>query len=164
MLVEQGKMVAEQDVDLAPLDEMLDEFDGVQGAIIPILQRAQGIYGYLPQPVLQLISRRTGRALSQLYGVATFYAQFYLQPRGRHTVDLCDGTACHVRGMPQIVTALENDLGIKAGETTADYPHHAGGGLLPGLVRAGAGGRVIDGQVVGPLSSGKGLQLVRELD
>lgn len=163
MLVEQGKMVAEQDVDLAPLDEMLNEFDGVQGAIIPILQRAQGIYGYLSQPVLKRISKRTGASMSQLYGVATFYAQFALQPRGRHTVDLCDGTACHVRGMPQIVTALENDLDVKAGNTTAD------GRITLHVVFclgscALAPVAVLDGQIVGRLSPQKAVQLVRKLD
>jgi NADH-quinone oxidoreductase subunit E len=163
VLVEQDKMVAEQEFDLAPLDEMLDEFDGMRGAIIPILQRAQGIYGYLPQIVLQRISRRTGASMSQLYGVATFYAQFALKPRGRHLVDLCDGTACHVRGMPQIVTALENDLNVKAGDTTED------GRITLHVVFclgscALAPVAVIDGQIVGRLSPQKAVQLVRKLD
>ncbi len=163
MLLEQKMTVAEQELDLTPLDEMLDEFAGVRGATIPILQRAQGIYGYLPQAVLERISERTGVSMSQIYGVATFYAQFSLKPRGRHQVDLCDGTACHVRGMPQIITALENDLGIKTGDTTED------GRLTLHVVFclgscALAPVAVIDGQIVGRLSPQKAVQLVREIE
>lgn len=163
MLVEQDKKVAEQGLDLAPLDEMLNEFAGVRGATIPILQRTQGIYGYLPQVALERISERTGVPMSQLYGVATFYAQFALKPRGRHQVDLCDGTACHVRGMPQIRTALENDLHIKAGDTTDD-----GRVTLHVVFCLGscalAPVAVIDGQIVGRLSPQKAVQLVRKLE
>lgn len=163
MLVEKGNLVAEQELDLSPLEEVLNEFSTERGAIIPILQRTQAIYGYLPQAALRRISERTGAPLSQLYGVATFYAQFALKPRGRHQVDLCDGTACHVRGMPQIVTALENDLKVKAGDTTDD-----GRVTLHVVFCLGscalAPVAVIDGQIVGRLSPQKAVQLVRKLD
>jgi NADH:ubiquinone oxidoreductase subunit E len=107
--------------DLGPLDRILEEFKGHKGAVIPILQRTQDAYGYLPKEILAAISKKTGIPLSRLYGVATFYAQFRLTRRGRHLVRVCDGTACHVRGAPKNVEAVEKALDIKAGETSADY-------------------------------------------
>lgn len=113
--------MAEETFDLNELEPVFEEFAGQKGVLIPVLQRAQGIYGYLPAEVLKRISERMGVSLSQVYGVATFYAQFYLTRRGRNIIRECDGTACHVRGAAKIVHAIEQDLGIKAGETTPDY-------------------------------------------
>jgi len=110
-------------LDMAPLDEVIDEFAGKTGALIPILQRAQDIFGYLPPEVLKHIAERTRTPLSQVYGVVTFYAQFYLTRRGKFIIRQCDGTACHVRGAAEIVEAVERELGIKAGETTPDYKY-----------------------------------------
>jgi NADH-quinone oxidoreductase subunit E len=107
--------------DLAPLDDILEKYAGQKGAIIPILQHAQEIYGYLPAEALQEISRRTGISLSRIYGVATFYSQFYLTRRGRHVVRVCDGTACHVRGAAKIIDALGNELHVLPGQTTDDF-------------------------------------------
>jgi len=113
--------VTEEIMDLNALEPIFNEFTGQKGVLIPVLQRAQGIYGYLPAEVLKRISERMGVSLSQVYGVATFYAQFYLTRRGRNIVRECDGTACHVRGAAKIIRAVQQDLGIKAGETTPDY-------------------------------------------
>lgn len=110
-------------LDLAPLDEVIDEFAGKSGALIPILQRAQEIFGYLPPEVLKRIAERTRTPLSQVYGVVTFYAQFYLTRRGKYIIRQCDGTACHVRGAAKIIDAVERELGIRAGETTPDYKY-----------------------------------------
>jgi NADH-quinone oxidoreductase subunit E len=114
-------MDQEERLDLEPLDKMIDEFGGKPGTLIPVLQRAQEMYGYLPPEVLKRVSERTGIPLSQVYGVVTFYAQFYLTRRGKCIVKQCDGTACHVRGAGKIVDAIQKELGIKAGETTPDY-------------------------------------------
>jgi NADH-quinone oxidoreductase subunit E len=103
------------------LDRIIDEHREEPGALIPLLQQAQGLYGFLPREVLLHISEKTGIPRSQIYGVATFYAQFYLQRRGKCIVRQCDGTACHVRGAGKIVEAIEQELGIKDGETTPDY-------------------------------------------
>jgi NADH:ubiquinone oxidoreductase subunit E len=111
----------ETSFDLGPLEKILKEFRGQKGAVIPILQRTQDAYGYLPKEILLAISKKTGIPLSRLYGVATFYAQFRLTRRGRHLVRICDGTACHVRGAPKNVEAVEKALDIKAGSTSADY-------------------------------------------
>jgi NADH-quinone oxidoreductase subunit E len=109
--------------DLSLLDSILGEFHGDKGAVIPILQRAQDAYGYLPREVLAAISRRTKIPISRLYGVATFYAQFRLTRRGRHLLRVCDGTACHVRGAPKCLEAVSNAIGIQPGQTSADYKY-----------------------------------------
>jgi NADH-quinone oxidoreductase subunit E len=155
--------VAEQTVDLAPLDEVLDTFLSERGAIIPVLQRAQEIYGYLPKQALERISRRMSVPISQIYGVATFYAQFTLTPQGRNVVRVCDGTACHVRGAAKIVKVLEQELGIKAGETTPDYRvtlqvvYCLGSCALAPIA-------VMSGQIVGRLVPEKAAKMVRELE
>jgi len=114
-------MTAAQPFETAQLEEVLETYHGQKGAIIPVLQKAQKIYGYLPVEVLQRIARRMRVPISRIYGVATFYSQFYLTRRGRHVIRQCDGTACHVRGSAQIIEKIEKELDIKAGETTPDY-------------------------------------------
>ena len=88
--------------------------------LVPILQEVQKAYGYLPKPILMAVSERTGISASRIYGVATFYEQFYLEPHGRHTIRCCRGTACHVKGGPNIIKTLKRTLGIEPGETTDD--------------------------------------------
>ena len=156
-------MASEETLDMAPLDEVLDEFKDQKGAVIPILQRAQEIYGYLPKEVLEYISKKTGVPQSQIFGVATFYAQFYLKRRGRHIVRQCDGTACHVRGSARIISTIEDELEIKSGETTPDYK--ATYEVVYCLGSCGlAPVAVIDDKVVGNLVSEKMLELVRDLE
>jgi len=156
------KAVAEETLDMAPLDKVIEECRAERGAIIPALQRAQAIYGYLPPEVLRHIAKGLGVSLSQIYGVATFYAQFYLHRRGRNTVRCCDGTACHVRGAAKIIATLEQALGIKAGQTTPDY--HLTLEVVYCLGSCGLSPvAVINDQVVGRLVPEKAVQLVREL-
>ena len=93
------------EVDLVLMNEVFDKYSGQKGALIPILQQAQNLYGYLPREVLLLIADQLGVSLGKVYGVATFYAQFYLEKRGRHILKLCDGTACHVKGTPILIKA-----------------------------------------------------------
>ncbi len=154
-------MNGQETLELEPLDKVIDELGGKPGTLIPILQRAQEIYGYLPPEVLRRISEKTGSPLSQVYGVVTFYAQFYLQRRGKYIVKQCDGTACHVRGAGKIVDAIEKELGIKAGETTPDYKFTfevvyclGSCGLSPVAV--------VDDKVVGRLVPEKMVQILRE--
>lgn len=110
-------------VDLSKLDPILAELGGQRDAVIPILQRSQDVYGFLPRVVLAEIARRTRIPLHQLYGVATFYAQFRLKQRGKHLIRVCDGTACHVRGSAKNIKALETALGVEAGTTSADMKY-----------------------------------------
>jgi NADH-quinone oxidoreductase subunit E len=112
-----------QTFDLAPLEEVLEQYAGQKGAVIPILQHAQEIYGYLPKEILAEISKRTGIPLSRLIGVATFYAQFRLTRRGKHLIRICDGTACHVRGASKVIETVEKDLSVPAGGTSPDYEY-----------------------------------------
>jgi len=86
----------------------------------PLLQEIQAGYGYLPPSVLLEMSQRTGIPASQIYGVATFYEQFHLEPHGRHTVRCCRGTACHVKGGHGMIQAVSRQLGITEGQTTED--------------------------------------------
>lgn len=93
---------------------------GPERDLIPLLQAIQGAFGYLPGDVLLRLSRSAGIPLARVYGVATFYAGFHFEPRGRHVVRVCHGTACHVRGSPRITEELSRLLGIAPGETTRD--------------------------------------------
>ncbi len=102
------------------LEKVLAKYIGQKGALIPVLQEAQDIYGYLPGEVLKTISAELKLPFSQVYGVVTFYAQFHLKPRGRNIVRVCLGTACHVRGGAKILETIQNQLKIKDGETSED--------------------------------------------
>ena len=110
----------DEEVDLELLKPVLEESPGQKGNIIGLLQRAQDIYGYLPLDVLRFIADETGNKRAKVYGIATFYAQFRLNPVGKNVILLCQGTACHVNGSEEIKSALVDELGIEAGETTDD--------------------------------------------
>ena len=101
---------------LKVIDELRDE----KGALMPILQKAQDIYGYLPYEVQKMISDRTGIPLEKIYGVTTFYSQFTLNPKGRYRISVCLGTACYVKGSGDIYNALMEKLGIEGGQCTPD--------------------------------------------
>ena len=96
------------------------EKNGTDTCLISVLEEVQARYRYLPREAMILASERMGVPLSQVYSVATFYSAFTLKPRGKHTIYVCTGTACHVRGAMQILNRLETLLGIKPGETTRD--------------------------------------------
>jgi NADH-quinone oxidoreductase subunit E len=101
--------------------QMLESIrEGEPGDLIPILQQVQKEYGYLPQDVLLGISEHTKISASRIYGVATFYEQFYLEPRGRHTIKCCRGTACHVKRVNDIINAISRLLNIEPDQTTED--------------------------------------------
>jgi NADH-quinone oxidoreductase subunit E len=114
-----GKL--DEAVDLALMEPVLEKYSSRKGTLIPVLQQAQALYGYLPRPVLNLISRRLRVPMSKIYGVATFYSQFYLERRGKHVLKVCDGTACHVKGTPALLNAVRERYDIKPGQTTEDY-------------------------------------------
>ena len=107
--------------DLKQLDEVLGKHTGEEGTLIPVLQEAQEIYGYLTEEVLDHIGKCLHIPTSRIFGVVTFYAQFYTTPRGRHTVRVCRGTACHVRGGKHVLRAVQQHLGIGENETTPDF-------------------------------------------
>ena len=104
----------------AKVDEILAHYNGVKGALIPVLQEAQGAYGFLPKDIISRIAQTLKIPVSQVYGVVTFYSQFHLNPRGRNIIRVCQGTACHVRGAKAVLKALEDELRIAPGQTTTD--------------------------------------------
>lgn len=111
----------ERKIDLSLLDPVIEEKKNIKGSLIPLLQAAQDIYGYLPEEVLRYLSEKIKIPLSWVYGVVTFYVQFYLKPQGKNIVRICRGTACHVRGGKSVLRRTEQSLGIKEGETTKDF-------------------------------------------
>ena len=115
------KDIADQEkVDLSLLDPLIEKYKNKRGNLIPLLQGAQDIYGYLPHDAFIKISEDAGIELNEMYGVATFYTQFRLNPVGKHIIKVCHGTACHVQDANTITEALEDALKIKDGETTED--------------------------------------------
>ncbi len=102
------------------LKEVIAKYKDVPGALLPVLQEAQGIFGYLPIEVQQMVADGLGISLSEVYGVATFYSQFSLTPKGKHRISVCLGTACYVKGADKILAELEKKLGITSGECTPD--------------------------------------------
>lgn len=105
---------------LARLEEVIAEYREKPGALIPVLQIAQGIYGYLPEVALKRISLGLNKSYSEVAGVVGFYSFFSTVPRGKHMVRVCLGTACYVRGGKQVLDSIKHKLGIDVGETTAD--------------------------------------------
>lgn len=95
-------------------------YDGAPGELIPLLQSAQDHFGYIPRRAISYISGVTGIPESEVYGVITFYAQFRLQPMGKHVIRACAGTACHVSGAQLIRETIEDELGVEVGDTTED--------------------------------------------
>ena len=107
----------EQEADLL---KVIAEHKDEKGSLMPILQKAQDIYGYLPIEVQTIISNETGLPLEKIYGVATVYSQFSLNPKGKYQISVCLGTACYVKGSGDIYNKLMEKLGIVGGECTPD--------------------------------------------
>jgi NADH-quinone oxidoreductase subunit E len=118
--VEVEAAVVEQEIDLSQVDGIIEPYLGKKEMIIPVLQKVQEHFGYLPRMAVEHVSRQMRIPLSRLYGVATFYAQFKMRPRGRYIIRVCKGTACHIQGSPKIAERIEENLGIQSGETTDD--------------------------------------------
>lgn len=102
------------------LEQIVDAYAQVKGALIPILQKTQDELGYLSEDTMNYIAKRLNKSPAEIYGVATFYTQFRFTPMGKYVIRVCHGTACHVGGANVLDALLENKLGIKAGETTED--------------------------------------------
>lgn len=107
-------------IDLSLIGPVLDAYADTPGSLITILQETQEAYGYLPMEAMELIAERTHTPIATIVGVATFYAQFRLEPVGKYLIMLCQGTACHVNGSELISAAISDELGIENGQTTAD--------------------------------------------
>lgn len=163
MSVDQKAVSSEQEIEFdgTALEKLLEEQRGKVGSLIPILQGTQAEYGYLPLPALKRIAEELGEPLSQVYGVATFYAQFRLLPRGRNVVRVCHGTACHVSGATLISQEIERHLGISDGENTEDMMF-----TLESVACLGACGMapvmMINDRTYGKLTPDKAVKSVKE--
>jgi NADH-quinone oxidoreductase subunit E len=116
-----GKETLQQDVvDLTLIDDLIKKYKDKKGKMIPLLQGTQVTYGYIPKAAFEKLAAETGLEMSDMYGVATFYAQFRLKPVGKHIIKACHGTACHVQNASKISESLEEALKIVDGETTED--------------------------------------------
>lgn len=100
--------------------EIVAPWKGRKGALIPILQETQSVFGYLPAEAIETISDELLMPTAEIYGVVTFYAQFHLKPRGRHVIRVCRGTACHVRGSLQLLEKVKEMLKVEENGTTED--------------------------------------------
>ena len=104
----------------AQLLEVIAKYKGVEGALMPVLQQAQEIYGYLPQEVQRIIALNMDVSMEEVYGVTTFYSQFALNPKGGVAIAVCLGTACYVKGSGEILDKITEVLGMPAGSTSPD--------------------------------------------
>jgi len=149
-------------VDLSLMDPLIEKYRNRKGILIPLLQDVQEAYGYIPYVAFLKINRELGLELNEMYGVATFYAQFRLQPAGKYMIKVCHGTACHVQNVSYITEALLDYLEIKDGETTQD-----GVFTLETVACLGccslAPVMMIDDATHGKLNSKQALKIIREI-
>lgn len=143
------------------LGQLLASLKVDTGAVIPLLQKVQETFGYLPQESIGQVARLLKMSESEIFGVATFYAQFRFTRPGDHTIKVCLGTACHVRGGSQIMETIERELDVKAGGTTKDFKF--------GLERVACFGScalapvlVVDDKVYGRLSTSKTKEIIAQ--
>lgn len=145
------------------LQDIYQRYAGQRSELIPILQDIQDVFGYIPEDAMAETARFLGVRPSAVYGVVTFYAQFYLTRQGKHRVKVCQGTACHVRGGRSIMRAVRKKLGIKAGQTTEDYQFSLekvacfGSCALAPVV-------VVDGKVHGRMTPRRAEKLLEEIE
>jgi len=139
--------------------EIITEYEAQRDSLISILQDIQREYKYLPQETLEIVATQLGLSMIQVYGVATFFRAFSLKPRGEHSVCICTGTACHVRGASSVLGELERQLGVDAGETTADMKYTLETANCMGVCALGPV-VVVDGKYHGQMNATKSRVLV----
>ncbi|MCG2680297.1 MAG: NADH-quinone oxidoreductase subunit NuoE [Kiritimatiellae bacterium] len=149
--------------DRQAIQQIFSGYQGQRNELIPILQDVQGAVGYVPREAMTKIAHFLNIPESSVYGVVTFYAQFYLTRQGKHKIRVCQGTACHVRGGRRIMQAVEKKLGIKPGETTADYKFSLERVACFGSC-ALAPVMVVDGKAYGRITSQKAEKILESLN
>lgn len=111
---------SKEDPRLEEVKKTIEEHRNTKGALIPVLHKIQNLYGYLPEDLLKLVSEELNVAMAEIYGVASFYSFFSLEPKGEHVIRVCLGTACYVKGSQLILDELSKQLNIEVGKTTKD--------------------------------------------
>jgi NADH-quinone oxidoreductase subunit E len=144
------------------LEHILDRHDRAPSAIIAIMQDVQDEVNYLPEGTLRYVAERLNIPVSKVFQLATFYRAFSLEPRGKHSINVCTGTACHVRGAVKVVDALEREIGIQAGETdkqlefTLETVNCLGACALGPVV-------VVDGEYHGQMTGARAVRMIKKL-
>lgn len=150
-------------MEVSEIDAIIGRYDGREPAILAILQDIQSKERYLPKEILEQVSQKMHIPLTTIFRIATFYNALSIKPRGRHKVDVCLGTACHVRGGNKIMDKLERDLGISEGETTKDKQFTLESVRCVGCCSLGPV-VVVDGNVFGRLTQDKVPELLKEFN
>ena len=152
----------QEQVDVNLLDSLIEKYKDKKGNLIPLLQGTQDIFGYIPREAFEKISSEVGLELSDMYGVVTFYAQFRLNPVGKHIIKVCHGTACHVQNANAITDALKESLKVNDGETTED-----GMFTLESVACLGccslAPVMMIDNDTSGKLTGGQAVKIIKNI-
>ncbi len=148
-------------MEVSKIDSIIEQYGGKKSAILAILQDIQTVDKYLPKEALEYVSKKMQIPLTDIFRIATFYNALSLKPRGRHKIDVCLGTACHVRGGGKILEKLERDLGIPVGETTKDKKFTLELVRCIGCCSLGPVA-VVDGKVFGRLAQDKVSTLLKE--
>lgn len=149
-------------IDLSPLDHLIGKYKGKKGNLIPLLQGTQDLFGFIPRPAFERIAAETGIPLSDMFGVATFYAQFRLKPVGKNIIKVCHGTACHVQNAKEISEAIEEALNIKDGETTEDRFYTLESVACLGCCSL-APVMMISGQTYGKLTGNEAVKIIKNI-
>lgn len=150
-------------MDTRPVDKIIDHYQEKRTAIISILHDIQDRYSHLPQEALKQVASRLRMNLNDIYGVATFYKSFSLTPKGKHSITLCLGTACHVRGGPKILKEMIKQLNIEPGQTTADKKFSLQAVNCLGVCAIGPV-MFVDGKFYGEMNSVKAKRIIEKLD
>jgi NADH-quinone oxidoreductase subunit E len=148
-------------MEVSKIDQVIEQYGARESALLAILQDIQAEEKYLPKETLEYVSQKMKIPLVQVFRIATFYNALSLKPRGRHKIDVCLGTACHVRGGGKILNKMERDLGIQVGETTRDKRFTLESVHCVGCCSLGPVA-VIDGEVFGRLAQEKVPALLKE--
>ena len=150
-------------MDTRPVDKIIDHYQEKRTAIISILHDIQDRYSHLPQEALKQVASRLRMNLNDIYGVATFYKSFSLTPKGKHSITLCLGTACHIRGGPKILKEMIKQLNIEPGQTTADKKFSLQAVNCLGVCAIGPV-MFVDGKFYGEMNSVKAKRIIEKLD
>lgn len=151
----------EKTIDTEKLDALLQPYKGQPTALIEVLHQVQEMVGYLPKSVQKRIADTLGLSLSEVYSVVSFYSRFSIKPKGKHKVCVCKGTACYVKGSPEILDRFEKELGIEAGDTTDDGKYSLE--VVRCLGACGLGpAMTVDGNAHGLLKPEKALSILKK--